>query len=98
MSANYISDVDDNDFTEAGTVTLESTPIACSGLKKKDFVLVNKRPAKIVELEVSKVGKHGHAKTHFVAIDIFNDKKYEQCFPGSHNIRIPIVTKKEYKV
>ena len=29
------------------------------------------RPCKIVEMSTSKTGKHGHAKVHLVALDIF---------------------------
>jgi translation elongation factor P/translation initiation factor 5A len=33
------------------------------------------RPCKVSDVSSSKTGKHGHAKCHFVAIDIFNGKK-----------------------
>ena len=35
------------------------------------FVHFQSRPCKIVEMSTSKTGKHGHAKVHLVALDIF---------------------------
>nr|CAB3462158.1 unnamed protein product [Digitaria exilis] len=42
----------------------------------------------VVEVSTSKTGKHGHAKCHFVAIEIFNGKKLEDIVPSSHNCDI----------
>ena len=60
--------------------------------------MVKDRPCKVVDISTSKTGKHGHAKCHFVAIDIFTNKKMEELCPSSHNISVPNVTRKEYQV
>merc|ERR1712039_944807 len=49
-----------------------------------------------VEVSTSKTGKHGHAKAHIVAVDIFTSKKYEDLCPSSHNLDVPVVKRTEY--
>merc|ERR1712118_591439 len=46
----------------------------------------------------SKTGKHGHAKCHFVATDIFTGKKMEELVSSSHNIAVPFVSRNEYTI
>ena len=56
------------------------------------------RPCKIVEMSTSKTGKHGHAKVHLVAIDIFTGKKLEELCPSTHNMDVPNVSRREYQL
>jgi translation initiation factor 5A len=64
----------------------------------KYIFLLKGFPCKIVDMSTSKTGKHGHAKVHLVGIDIFTGKKYEDLSPSTHNMDVPIVTKKEYQL
>lgn len=58
--------------------------------------MIKGHPCKIVDMSTSKTGKHGHAKVHLVGIGIFDQKKYEDICPSTHNMEVPIVTRKEY--
>jgi len=84
------------DSADAGAST--TYPMQCSALRKNGFVVIKNRPCKIVDMSTSKTGKHGHAKVHLVALDIFTGKKYEDLCPSTHNMNVPNVTRKEYQL
>jgi translation initiation factor 5A len=52
----------------------------------------------VSSVSTSKTGKHGSAKCNFTAIDIFNGKKYEDIFPSTATVQVPIVKRIEYSL
>jgi len=86
------------DFQSAGSGASVTYPVQCSALRKGGHVMIKGRPCKVMEMSTSKTGKHGHAKVHLVALDIFTNKKYEDLCPSTHNIDVPNVNRSDYQL
>merc|ERR1711933_336776 len=67
-------------------------------IRKGSHLMGKGHPCKCIEVSTSKTGKHGHAKAHIVALDIFTGKKYEDLCPTSHNLEVPFVKRTEYQL
>ena len=94
-----MADHDDHDFNQGDSGASETFPMQCSALRKGGFVMIKvgissfsdsstefvfqNRPCKIVEMSTSKTGKHGHAKVHMVALDIFTGESGLRKLKGS---------------
>merc|ERR1711981_963660 len=73
-------------------------PQQAGELRKGSHVMIKGHPCKVTDISTSKTGKHGHAKAHIVAVDIFTGKKYEDLCPCSHNLEVPFVKRTEYQL
>ena len=71
-------------------------PISAGSLKKGDYVVIKGHPCKIIDVSVSKTGKHGHAKASITALDIFTKQKLEEQSPTTHNLPAPFVKTTNY--
>lgn len=89
---------DDVEFEGGDAQASKTIPAQASSVRKNGYILIKNRPVKVVEMSTSKTGKHGHAKIHFVGIDIFTGKKYEDIVPSTHNLDVPHVQRKEYQL
>jgi hypothetical protein len=73
-------------FETADAGASHTFPCTASAVRKGGFMVIKGRPCKVVDVSTSKTGKHGHAKCHFVALDIFTSRKMEELVPSSHNL------------
>lgn len=61
-------------------------------------MMIKGKPCKVLNISVSKTGKHGHAKCNFLAVDIFTGKKLEDMVPSTHGTTVPIVNRSEWEI
>ncbi|KAJ7282130.1 hypothetical protein O6H91_Y360100 [Diphasiastrum complanatum] len=93
-----MSDDEHHFESKADAGASKTFPQQAGTIRKNAYVVIKQRPCKVVEVSTSKTGKHGHAKCHFVAIDIFTGKKLEDIVPSSHNCDVPEVTRTDFQL
>ncbi len=67
-------------------------------LKKGDTLIIDNAPCKITSLQVSRPGKHGHAKVNLMAVGLIDGKKRNLIMPGHDKVEVPIVEKRNAQV
>tara|TARA_Y100000310_G_scaffold345853_1_gene471443 strand:- start:27131 stop:27526 length:396 start_codon:yes stop_codon:yes gene_type:complete len=67
-------------------------------LQKGSYVILDGAACKVADMQVSRPGKHGHAKVRLTAIGLVDGKKRVTVMPGHDNVDVPIVEKKSAQV
>ena len=62
-------------------------------LKVGKYVLIDNIPCRVVEIDISKPGKHGAAKMRVTGIGIFNGEKKILLIPADAEVVIPVIKK-----
>jgi translation initiation factor 5A len=61
--------------------------------KKGDSVIIDGAACKVVSIQTSRPGKHGHAKVRLEAVGLIDAKKRAIVMPGHDSIDTPIIEK-----
>ena len=94
-SRSSMGDAEDETFESTDAGASETYPMEAGQIRKSGHIMIKGNPCKVIDVSTSKTGKHGHAKCHFVAQDIFTGKKMEDLVPASHTTNVPFVKKIE---
>jgi len=73
---------------------MTTKPVSVGLLKKGNYVVIEGAASVVTDTQVSRPGKHGHAKVRLTAVGIVDDKKRVIVLPGHDNIDAPIIEKK----
>ena len=67
-------------------------------LQKGSYVVLEGAACRVVDMQVSRPGKHGHAKVRLTAVGLVDEKKRIVVMPGHDNVDVPIIEKKSAQV
>ena len=71
--------------------------VATSSLKKGSYVIVDGVASTVTDLNISRPGKHGHAKVNLMAVGMIDGKK-RNMVTGDHEVEAPIIGKRNGQV
>lgn len=89
---------EDYDMSVGSAGAAKTVPIRAGEVKKGSFLVMKGKPCKVIEISISKTGKHGHAKANIVGIDVFTGKKYNEISPTSHNMTAPTMYRSDWQL
>lgn len=67
-------------------------------LRKGSYVIIDGSPCEVRKIDISKTGKHGHAKARIEAVGIIDEKKRVIVKPGHEKVAVPLIEKKKGQV
>lgn len=76
----------------------ETKMMGANQVQKGSFIILGGVACKVVDIEISKPGKHGHSKVRISAMGLVDDKKRIEVMPGHDNVEVPIIEKRNAQV
>jgi len=72
--------------------------VGANQVQKGSFIVLEGAACKVVDVEISKPGKHGHSKVRISAVGLVDDKKRIVVMPGHDNVEVPMIEKRTAQV
>jgi translation initiation factor 5A len=72
--------------------------VEAGSLKVGRYVMIDDEACRVVSIEKSKSGKHGHAKDRIVAVGLFDGVKRSIVTPSEANMDSPVIDKRSAQV
>ncbi len=61
-------------------------------------IMLDGKPCTVKKIDISRTGKHGHAKARIEAVGIINGQKKVFVIPGHDKLEVPMVDKRKAQV
>lgn len=75
-----------------------SKVIDATEMRVGTYLLLDGVAHQVKKMDISKTGKHGHAKVRFEAISAFSGKKKVMVIPGHDKFEVPMIDKRTAQV
>ncbi len=72
--------------------------VGANSLKEGSYLVMEGAPCKIGNIQISRPGKHGHAKMRIEGMGIVDGRKRIAVLPAHDNVEVPIISKKNAQV
>ena len=72
--------------------------INATEIKAGTNILIDGKPHTVKKIDISKTGKHGHAKARIEAVDMFTGNKKVFVTPGHDRFEVPMIDKRKAQV
>jgi len=79
-------------------VDIEKKPVEIKSLKSGGFVIFDNAPCTVVDVALSKSGKHGASKARVTAVGMFDNIKRIVVKPGDSRVDVPIIEKRSAQI
>lgn len=76
----------------------ETKQTTAGAIKQGNYLLINNAPCIVKSIQISKTGKHGHAKCRIEAEGMIDGQKRVEIYPSHDKVFVPIVEKKNATV
>jgi len=77
---------------------MDKKVVNASSLKVGGYVIFDDVACKVVSIDISKTGKHGHAKARIQAVSLTDGTKKIKLYPGHDKVEVPIIEKESAQV
>ena len=72
--------------------------IEATEMRVGTFLMLDSVAHQVKKMDISKTGKHGHAKVRYEAVNIVSGKKKVQVVPGHDKFEVPMINKNPAQV
>jgi len=76
----------------------ETKLVGVNTIKVGSYIVIEGAACKVTNVQVSKPGKHGHAKYRIEAVGLLDGRKRTIIVPGGDNVEVPIIEKRGAQV